>query len=214
MIPIYEQVAGDEIGYRVNAFLRRFDALCAESTEAEPSEAGQTEAGDININEGSAAAFAFFFYDSINQGLRQIMSDEGVVNRLERLAAGDLHLFYLHASKPKSIQRFNTEFLTALGAEEAVQLPCVVFFRYQQNANHGQQAEDQAAIRDVAIAAIDNANLPHGFKELYGAITHYKAREPNPAPELYRHLRWIEPKGAADSLEAVRGGLRRTLDQL
>jgi hypothetical protein len=190
MIPIYEQVAGDEIGYRVNSFLRRFDALCAEATDAE-----------------SAAAFAFFFYDCQNQGLRQIMSDEGVVNRLARLAADDLHLFYLHASKPKSIQRFNTEFLTALGAEVAVQLPCVVFFRYESKENH-------EAIRDVAIAAIDNANLPHGFKELYGAITHYKAHEPNPAPELYRHLKWIEPNSAADSLEAVRAGLRRTLDQL
>lgn len=197
MIPIYEQVAGDEIGCRVNAFLRRFDALCAESIEA-----------------GSAAAFAFFFYDSMNQGLRQIMGDEGVVNRLERLAAGELHLFYLHASKPKSIQRFNTEFLTALGAETAVQLPCVVFFRYHPNANHGQQADDQAAIRDVAIAAVDNANLPHGFKELYGAISHYKAHEPNPAPELYRHLKWIEPTGTPDTLEMVRGGLKRTLDQL
>jgi hypothetical protein len=212
MIPIYEQVAGDEIGYRVNSFLRRFDTLCAETIEAGTNEAGQPEAGDIK--EGRAAAFAFFFYDCQNQGLRQIMSDEGVVDRLERLAAGDLHLFYLHASKPKSIQRFNTEFLTALGAEETVQLPCVVFFRYQQNANQGQQAEDQAAIRDVAIAQVDNTNLPHGFKELYGAITHYKAQEPNPAPELYRHLKWIEPAGEADSLEAVRAGLRRTLDQL
>lgn len=207
MIPIYEQVEGDEIGYRVNAFLRRFDALCAESVEERPTEAGA-------INDGSAATFAFFFYDSMNQGLRQIMGDEGVVNRLKRLAAGDLHLFYLHASKPKSIQRFNSEFLTAFGAEAAVQLPCVVFFRYLQDANQGQQAEDQAAIRDVAIAQVDNANLPHGFKELYGAITHYKAKEPNPAPELYRHLKWLEPTGAADSLEAVRGGLRRTLDQL
>lgn len=206
MIPIYEQVAGDEIGYRVNSFLRRFDALCAESIEAESTETG-------NINEGRAAAFAFFFYDCQNVGLRQIMSDEGVVDRLERLAAGDLHLFYLHASKPKSIQRFNTEFLTALGGEAAVQLPCVVFFRYRQEANEGQQ-DNRGAIRDVAIAQIDNANLPHGFKELYGAITHYKAKEPNPAPELYRHLKWIEPKGAADSLEAVRAGLRRTLDQL
>lgn len=196
MIPIYEQVAGDEIGYRVNSFLRRFDALCAQSTEA-----------------GRAASFAFFFYDCQNQGLRQIMSDEGVVDRLERLAAGDLHLFYLHASKPKSIQRFNTEFLTALGVKAAVQLPCVVFFRYLQDSNQGQQ-ENHGAIRDVAIAAIDNANLPHGFKELYGAITHYKAKEPNPAPELYRHLKWIEPTGPADSLEAVRAGLRRTLDQL
>lgn len=200
MIPIYEQVAGDEIGYRVNSFLRRFDALCDESIEV-----GQAEAG--SNNEGRAAAFAFFFYDCQNQGLRQIMGDEGVVDRLERLAAGYLHLFYLHASKPKSIQRFNTEFLTALGAEEAVQLPCVVFFRYRQEAN-------QASIRDVAIAQVDNANLPHGFKELYGAITHYKAQEPNPAPELYRHLKWIEPAGSADSLEAVRAGLRRTLDQL
>lgn len=196
MIPIYEQVADDEIGYRANSFLRRFDALCGESTD-----------------EGSAAAFAFFFYDCQNQGLRQIMSDEGVVNRLARLTADGFHLFYLHASKPKSIQRFNTEFLTALGADAAVQLPCVVFFRYRQDANHGQQ-ENRGAIRDVAIAAIDNANLPHGFKELYGAITHYKAQEPNPAPELYRHLKWIEPTGAADSLEMVRAGLRRTLDQL
>jgi hypothetical protein len=211
MIPIYEQVDGDEIGYRVNSFLRRFDALCAESIEPEPSEAGQAEAGDMN--EGHAAAFAFFFYDCQNQGLRQIMGDEGVVDRLERLAAGDLHLFYLHASKPKSIQRFNTEFLTALGAEAAVQLPCVVFFRYRQGANDGQQ-ENHGAIRDVAIAAIGNANLPHGFKELYGAITHYKAKEPNPAPERYRHLKWIEPAGEAESLEAVRAGLRRTLDQL
>ena len=194
MIPIYEQVAGDEIGYRVNSFLRRFDTLCAEAIETEETPTG-------------GAAFAFFFYDSQNQGLREIMSDEGVVNRLARLTTDDLHLFYLHASKPKSIQRFNTEFLTALGAEAAAQLPCVVFFRYEQQDNHG-------AICDVAIAAIDNANLPHGFKELYGAITHYKARQPNPAPELYRHLKWIKPTGVADSLEMVRAGLRRTLDQL
>ena len=197
MIPIYEQVDGDEIGHRVNSFLRRFDALCLEPTEV-----------------GRGVAFAFFFYDSQNEGLRQIMSDEGVVDRLARLAAGDLHLFYLHASKPKSIQRFNTEFLTALGAEEAVRLPCVVFFRCHQEENHGQQQESHESIRDVAIAQIDNANLPHGFKELYGAIAHYKAKEPNPAPELYRHLKWIEPVGEADSLEAVRAGLRRTLDQL
>jgi hypothetical protein len=195
MIPVYEQEEGHIVGHRVNSFIRRFDALCAEFTAA----------GDID--KGGAGAFAFFFYDSQNEGLRQIMSDEGVVNRLARLAGDDLCLFYLHASKPKSIQRFNTEFLTTLGANETAQLPCVVFFRYQR-------AEGQAVIRDVAIAQVDNANLPHGFKELYGAITHYKAREPNPAPELYRHLKWIQPTGEADSLEMVRGGLRRTLDQL
>ncbi len=204
MIPIYEQAADDEIGYRVNSFLRRFDALCADSIEAGPTETRPTEAGPT---ESSAAAFALFFYDCQNAGLRQIMSDEGVVNRLARLAADDLRLFYLHASKPKSIQRFNTELLSALGAEATVTLPSVVFFRCQHEGDH-------ATIRDVAIAAIDNANLPHGFKELYGAITHYKAQQPNPAPELYRHLKWIEPAGAADSLEAVRAGLRRTLDQL
>jgi hypothetical protein len=187
MIPIYEQAEDDEVGYRVNTFLRRFDALCAEPIEG----------GDLATSR--ASAFAFFFYDSQNEGLRQIMSDAGVVDRLARLTAGALHLFYLHASKPKSIQRFNTELLTALGAEEAVTLPCVVFFRCQHEGDH-------ATIRDVAIAAIDNANLPHGFKELYGAIAHYKAHEPNPAPELYRHLKWIEPERAADALEAVRGG--------
>ncbi|TWT95221.1 hypothetical protein Pla108_33640 [Botrimarina colliarenosi] len=186
MIPVHEQGDGCVFGHRINRFIRRFDEICAEFTEKERT-----------------GAFALFFYDSQNVGLRKILDDQDVFAQLELLADADLRLFYVHASKPKSIQRFNSDFLTSLGVEATAQLPCVVLFRC-----------DGEAIHDIAIAQLDNANVVQGFTELPAAIADYKAKELDSSPTPAQHLKWIRATGESDTLEMVRGGLRRTLDQL
>jgi hypothetical protein len=186
MIPIYEQGQGQGIGHGLDSFLRRFEQICQEHLEA-----------------GRARAFAFIFYDFQDKALRRILKDQGVFAQLDRLSGASLSVFYLHAGTRHSVEKFNTAFLSALGVEDEAQLPCVVFFRYNEQE-----------IRDVAIAQLDNANLLHGFHELYGVIERYTKAAPDISAEPSRYLKWLTAGSKLVSLEAFRAALRWALDLL
>lgn len=185
MIPIYEQGQGRGIGHGLESFLRRFEQICQE-----------------HLMTGRARTFAFIFYDFQDQALRRILRDQGVFAQLDRLSGANLSVFYLHAGTRHSVEKFNTAFLSVLGVDDEVQLPCVVFFRYQEQG-----------IRDVAITQLDNANLLHGFHELYDVIERYTNAAPDISAEPSRYLKWLKAGSKLVSLETFRAALRWAFDR-
>jgi hypothetical protein len=184
MIPIYEQGAGRGIGHNFDSFRNRFDAIC-----------------QAHLAEARARAFAFIFYDFTDQDLRRILKDQGAFAQLDRLSGTELSIFYLHSGTRWTVEAFNTHFLATLGVSETASLPCVVFFRVNVDV-----------IEDIAIAQLDNADLIHGFHELYGAIERYiQAGEPTIAGQP-RAMRWLKSSGKFIGLEIFRAALKRGLD--
>lgn len=163
MIPIYEQSSGRGIGLSLESFINRFDQICTQ-----------------HLAEGRAKAFAFIFYDFTNQEIRKILKDQGVFAQLDRLSGKDLSIFFLHTGTAHAIERFNSVFLQRLDISQAVNPPCVVFFKLSKEK-----------LTDISIAALDSADLIHGFKELYDVIEQY-LKQSNATP---KYVRWI--KGAA-----------------
>ena len=181
MIPIYEQSDGNGIGHSFDSFSRRFDEICKE-----------------HLANGRARAFAFIFYDFTNSDLRDILKNDGVFAKLDRLSGTKLSIFYLHSGSRTSIKKFNQHFITALGITDQVELPCVVFFKVQNEK-----------IEDIEIAQLDSSNLIHGFHELYTAVQRYLVAEPNvPNPES-RALKRLKGGSKFVSLELFRAVLKR-----
>lgn len=145
MIPIYEQGGGRGIGHGSDGFLRRFRQILQEHVDAE-----------------RAKAFAFLFYDFNDHIFKKVLKDQGVFVELDRLSGNNLSLFYLHAGGRKVVNDFNKTFLSKLGIDKQVNLPCVVFFKF----NKGK-------IENVFAVQLENTNLIHGFKELYDVIQRY-----------------------------------------
>lgn len=185
MFPIFEQGSGKGIGHGLDSFIQRFDKICAEHTAT-----------------GRASAFAFILYDFTDKALKQILKDQGVFARLDRLSGSDLSIFYLHAGTRRSLEEFNSHFISTLGVDEIPRLPCVIFFRVV-NAN----------IRDIEVAQLDSADLIHGFTELYEVIAKY-------INDQVTHsggssiIKWLKSSGKFVSLEAVRAGLMKGLELL
>src|SRR6266700_5291869 len=98
MIPIYEQGQGRGIAHGLDSFLDRFDAICQE-----------------HVTSKRAKAFAFIFYDFVDQDLRRILKNQGAFAQLDRLAGDDLSVFYLHMGRRDTVSKFNTAFLSKLG---------------------------------------------------------------------------------------------------
>lgn len=163
MIPIYEQGIGHGIDHSLRSFIVRFEQICRE-----------------HLHDGRARAFAVVFYDFGDEELRRILRDQGVFAELDRLTATNLSLFYLHAGRRRTVERFNGEFLDRLGLDRDVRLPCVVFFRVR---------EDE--IEDVIVAQLENANLIHGFHELYGVIERYINESLSHTDDQPRYLRLV-----------------------
>src|SRR4051794_23909088 len=97
MIPIFEQGDGKGIGHGLDSFLVRFDAICREQ-----------------LANDRAKAFAFIFYD-FESDLRKLLKDQGVFAQLDRLAGGNLSVFYLHSGRRGTTDQFNATFLSKLG---------------------------------------------------------------------------------------------------
>src|SRR6266704_5407193 len=76
----------------------RFDAICQE-----------------HVTSKRAKAFAFIFYDFVDQDLRRILKNQGAFAQLDRLAGDDLSVFYLHMGRRDTVSKFNTAFLSKLG---------------------------------------------------------------------------------------------------
>lgn len=185
MIPIYEQGSGNGIGHSQSSFMERFDDICKE-----------------HVEEGRAKAFAFIFYKFNDTSLKKILRNQGVFAKLDRLSGRDLRVFYLHTGSRCAVEAFNDFFLRELGIRESATLPCVVFFRVKK---------DQ--IEDVEIAQLDNADLIHGFDELYEAIEHYKQNQNAEKPEA-RWLKWARGGGKAVRLELFRAAIKEALEYI
>lgn len=184
MIPIYEQGTGHGIDHSLSSFLLRFESLCQE-----------------HLQEGRARAFAFIFYDFCNEQFRRILKDQGVFAQLDRLSGTDLSLFYLHAGRRRTVEGFNGEFLRRLGVDSDVCLPCVVFFRVKEDK-----------VEDVTVAQLENANLIHGFRELYGIIERYINESLMDMDARPRYLRLARSGARFIGIEFFRAFLRSMLD--
>jgi hypothetical protein len=185
MIAIFEQGTGRGIGLHFDAFLERFDQICQE-----------------HLHSNRAKAFAFIFYDFTDHELRALLRDQGVFTQLDRLAGSDLSVFFLHsANKATTVTEFNSCFLSKLGIENAL-LPCVVFFKLKN---------DQ--IEDVLVAQLDNANLIHGFHELYSAIDAY-IRTDVEVPQRSRYIKWLKGGAIFVSKEVFEAALKAAIDIL
>jgi hypothetical protein len=136
---------GHGIGHSLESFLRRFDEICTEHIKAK-----------------RAKAFALILYDFGNQDLRRILKDQGSFAILDRLAGSILNVFYLHTGSSEGIKRFNELLLAKLDVQEKATLPCVVFFKVGGDG-----------VCDIVVAQLDNANLIHGFRELFGVLEDY-----------------------------------------
>jgi hypothetical protein len=184
MIPIYEQGRGRGIGYTLDSFVDRFDAICREHVEGK-----------------RAKAFAFIFYDFRDQDIRQVIKDQGVFTKLDRLAGTNLSIFYLNMGRKNTITKFNDEFLSKLEVTDKARPPCVVFFKLEKDR-----------IEDVAVAQLDNANLLHGFHELYGVIERFIETVMNESAIGLRSLKWLRSGGRFIALEVFRAVLKKALD--
>jgi hypothetical protein len=184
MIPIYEHGHGRGIGHGLNSFLDRFGAICQE-----------------HVQSKRAKAFAFILYDFHDQDLRRILKDQGVFANVDRLAGTNLSVIYLHTGTREAIRKFNTALLSKLGVSEKAIPPCVVFFKLSKDK-----------IEDVAIAQLDNADLVHGFHELYGVIERYIETEVNQDSTGLRSLRWLKSGTRVLALEVFRAGLKQAID--
>lgn len=184
MIPIYEQGHGKGIGYGLDSFLDRFDAICRDHIESK-----------------RAKAFAFIFYDFQDEAIRRILKDEGVFAQLDRLAGTNLSIFYLHTAKRKGVvTKFNSDFLSKLHVGDAAP-PCVVFFKCGREG-----------IEDVAVAQLDSADILHGFHELYGVIQRYINNDANEAAKGHPSLKWLKSGGRFIAKEVFRAALKKALD--
>ncbi len=183
MIPIYEQDQGRGVGHNFDSFLNRFDVICREHTERK-----------------RAKAFAFIFYDFEDRDFRKILKDEGVFAQLDRLSGVNLSIFYLHTGRRKAIAKFNAEFLSKLGITDKASPPCVVFFKFNSDK-----------IEDVFIAQLDNANLIHGFHELYGVVERYIASDAGEVGIGLRSLKWLKGGSEFIALEVFKAALTKAL---
>lgn len=182
MIPIYEQSHGNGIGHSADSFINRFDEIWKQ-----------------HLAEGRAQKFAFIFYDFTDSAIRKILKDQGVFAKLDRLSGQKLSIFYLHHGTRHAIERFNGQFLSALDVADKVYLPCIVFFSFNNNE-----------IGDLEIVQLDNADLIHGFNELYVAIERYLANAEDPPPPS-RALKWVKSGSRFVSVEVLRAALRELL---
>ncbi|MDT8301177.1 MAG: hypothetical protein RQ760_06795 [Sedimentisphaerales bacterium] len=186
MIPIYEQGKGRGIGHNLASFLDRFDKICQE-----------------HIKNNGAKAFAFIFYNFTDEDLRRILKDQGTFAKLDRLSGTNLSLFYLHSGGRETVRRFNERFLKELGVIENAAPPCVVFFKLKKEH-----------IEDVAIAALDSADLLHGFQELYDVIERYIQSDVNQTAHGLHSLKWLKSGAGFIALEVFRVILRNGLNLL
>lgn len=181
MIPIFEQGSGRGIGHNIRTFVDRFGAICED-----------------HANRDQASAFAFIFYDFNNQSLRRILKDQGVFVKLDRLAGTKLSIFFLHIGTRGIVEAFNSYFLTLLGVKEHARVPCLVFFR----------VNDQK-VMDVEVAQLDSTDLIHGFTELYGAVESYLQNQRAAPAVTSSTLTWTTGRSNVVHLDAFRDALRK-----
>jgi hypothetical protein len=177
MIPIYEQGSGMGIGHSFESFRARFEEIC----------------------KVHGKSFALVLYDFQDRSLRKILKDQGVFAKLDRLTGDRLSLFYLHSDgrepSASTVRQFNEAFTSKLGLAQ-VDIPCVVFFRW-----------DGKAFTDINAVTLSNTDLIHGFYELYDVVETYVRKEGVGTGKL-KYLRWTRGTAKFVSVEVLRAALR------
>jgi hypothetical protein len=174
MIPIHEQGSGQGIGHSVESFLERFEEIAAG-----------------HINDGRAKSIAFIFYDYHDLDFKKILKNQGVFAKLDRLSGKDLSVFYMHSGRDRTLKKFNSVLVNALGIEEIAKTPCVVFCKATAEG-----------FTDISVATLDSPDLIHGFHELYEVIEAYlSALDESPQP---KHIGWFKSSLKFVSLESIK----------
>jgi len=178
MIPIFEQGYGKGIGHSVETFLERFEEIAIS-----------------HMNDGRAKSLAFVFYDYHDTEFRQILKDQGVFAKLDRLSGRDLCVFYMHSGSDEILRTFNTILMDALGVSEIAKTPCVVFCK----ATSG-------GFKDISVVTLDSPDLIHGFYELYQIMESYLNNlAENPQP---KYIGWVNGSLKFVSLEGIKALIR------
>ncbi|MGC0808293.1 hypothetical protein WKG86_10250 [Pantoea agglomerans] len=100
-------------GMGYSDFIKTFDTICQE-----------------HMKDKRAKAFAFIFYDMKHGPVRSALKTARGFEILNAETGKDITLFYLHAAAAEShAGAFNKRFMEALGVEEQIDMPCIVFFR-------------------------------------------------------------------------------------
>lgn len=180
MIPIFEQGNGRGIGYGLISFLERFETIC-----------------DEHQQNKRAKSFAFILYDFNDKAFKKVLKDRGVYTKLDRLSGNNLSIFYLHSGQEDNVYQFNNELVSRIGLDTTINFPCVVFFKLKKGK-----------FKDISIAQLDNANLVHGFMELYEIIEVYIAKEKELPNLSFKSLKWIISPSKFVSAEVVKNAIR------
>lgn len=153
MIPIYEQGTGRGIGLNIESFTSRLEEISIG-----------------HIKSGRAKSVAFILYDFSNKDFKNILKDQGVFTRLDRLSGNKTSIFYIHSGSDRTLSNFNKILEEKLGIENA-RKPCIVFCR-----------ADTKGLSKISIKNLDHSNLIHGFSELYDTIEqHINEQDQKPA---------------------------------
>lgn len=113
MYPIQMQAGNRGIGMGYGDFVSQFVRICED-----------------HLHQGRARSFAFIFYDMKNGVVRRALRESEGFRQLHESSGNEITLFYLHDSAVKSHKAsFNAKFMAALGVDEQVELPAIVFFR-------------------------------------------------------------------------------------
>ena len=108
MYPITERRLDGEVGYHIDDFGRHLEAI----------------AGNPELEQ--AKAFAFIFYDSNDEELRQALADrDDAWTYLDRLSGSMFHIFYLDTNQKADTKEFNRRFMDYLGVGPTAKLPIV-----------------------------------------------------------------------------------------
>ncbi|HHK8567107.1 TPA: hypothetical protein ACQYCS_002680 [Vibrio parahaemolyticus] len=181
MIPIYEQGSGQGIGHSVKSFLSRFEEISLN-----------------HISTGRAKSLAFVFYDYHDSDFKQILKNQGVFTKLDRLSGDKLSVFYMHSGSDRVLTKFNSTLMASLGVKDSARTPCVVFCKATSEG-----------FSDISVANLDSPDLIHGFHEIYGVIDSYvNDLAVNDKPQ---NLSWVKSSIKFLSVESIKALIRELL---
>jgi len=158
MIPIFEQGKSKGIGHSYDSFIMRFREICRE-----------------HVAHKRAKAFAFIFYDFQDKAIKNILKSQGGFAQLDRLSGRDLSIFYLHSENRQLLKSFNSMFKDVFDINETVQLPFVLFLKFDNEINE---------ITDFKLVILEQTNYLFSFKELYDTIQSYVDQLKDSAPKI------------------------------
>lgn len=167
MIPIYEQGNGEGIGHSFDSLIMRFRQICKTHTETK-----------------RAHAFAFIFYDFTNISIREVLKSQGGFIKLDRLSGNKLSVFYLHSDNKILNKKFNKTFRNVFEIEETIELPFVLFLKFDGEINE---------IEDLRISLLEQDDLKFAFNELYETMREYVSHvEVNVKPKRNKILQIVD----------------------